>query len=68
MPGTIGTYRDTNGKDVRALVTHEGAVQVLVDNDGNDPFGGRYVAQAPAASSAGASLSEQPDYELALAS
>ena len=66
MPGTIGTYRDSSGEEVRALVTHEGLV--LVDNDGNDPFGGRYVAQEPAASFAGASLSEQPDYELALAS
>ena len=52
MPGTIGTYRDDVGNEVKATVTHCGAVFVLVDNDGSDPFGGRYVTQAPAPDSA----------------
>jgi len=44
MPGTIGTYTDSSGREVRAIAT-ERTVHVLVDNDGHDPFGGRFVRQ-----------------------
>jgi len=43
MPGTIGTFRLAVGTDVKVLDCHDGTVFVLVDNDGTDPFGGRYV-------------------------
>ena len=67
MPGTIGTYRESNGNEVRALALHDGVAIVLVENDGHDPFGGRHIAEEPTAGSADALPAVQADRRLAVA-